>query len=380
MRLLDRYILSSFLIPFSLCFTGFLAIWLVFDLAGNLQDFLEARVSLGFVAYFYLTQLPQIITICLPVGLLLALLYSLSKMSRSNEVIAMLTAGESLGRFMVPLIGVGVVLTGISTFLNYKLAPHADSIKKQLFAEIGRRRDKDTSIQGQLFRNRIANRTWYVLQMPGKPDNRAVLHGLHIMEQVPNGSVKVKWYAETASYDEPAHTWTLTDGKTIRFDPNGDIVSDTAFQTLKITDWTENPWRIASSVFEAQSLSVPELRAYLRFNADFPETALAVYRTQLQNRWALPWQCMAVVFLAAPLGIVYSRRGVLSGVAGAIFGFAAMMFVTSLMMALGKGCRVSPALAAWSPVAIFQLIGFYLLYLKSTNRDFPKLSHLLRFR
>ena len=374
MRLLDKYVLNSFLIPFLLCFLGFLSIWLVFDLGGNLQDFLEARTSVRFVAYFYLTQLPQVTIVCLPVGLLLALLYSLSKMSRSNEIIAMLTAGQSVVRVMVPLILASMVLTGVSTLLNYKLAPHADSIKKQLFAEIGRRRDKDTSIQGQVFRNRMDARTWYVLQMPSKPDNRAVLYGLHIMEQNPEGIVKAKWYARSARFTEATKTWTLTGGKTVRFDANGDVQSEAPFQTLEITGWSENPWRIASSSFEAQSLSVPELRAYLRYNADFPDTALAVYRTHLQNRWALPWQCLVVVFLAAPLGIVYSRRGVLSGVAGAIFFFAFMTFSNSLMMALGKGSRLSPAVAAWSPTVLFLLIGFYLLYLKSTNRELPKFS------
>ena len=372
MRLLDKYILNNFLVPFSLCFVGFLGIWLVFDLGGNLQDFIEAHASVRFVGYFYLTQLPQVTIVCLPVGLLLALLYCLSKMSRSNEIIAMLTAGQSLSRLMVPLVLAGVALTGVSTVLNFKLAPHADSIKKQLFAEIGRRRDKDTSIQGQVFRNRVDFRTWYVLQMPSKPDNRAVLHGLHIMEQTADGDVKTKWYARNAKYNEATKVWTLTGGKIVHFSNNGDIHDETLFQTLDIPGWSENPWRIASSSYEAPSLSVPELRAYLRYNADFPETALAVYRTHLQNRWALPWQCLVVVFLAGPLGIVYSRRGVLSGVAGAIFSFSLMTFSNSLMLALGKGSRVSPALAAWGPTVLFLLIGLYLLFIKSTNRELPK--------
>ena len=109
MRLLDRYIISSFLIPFSLCFFGFLAIWFVFDFAGNVQDFVDARVSAGFIVFFYLTQIPQFAVLCLPVGLLLSLLFATTKMSRSNEIIAMLTAGQSLWRVMLPLVGAGVV-------------------------------------------------------------------------------------------------------------------------------------------------------------------------------------------------------------------------------------------------------------------------------
>ena len=380
MRLLDRYIISSFLIPFSLCFFGFLAIWFVFDFAGNVQDFVDARVSAGFIVFFYLTQIPQFAVLCLPVGLLLSLLFATTKMSRSNEIIAMLTAGQSLWRVMLPLVGAGVVLTGVSTFLNYEMAPHAESYKKQIFAEVLKRKEGLPVIASQFFRNRMENRAWYVVFMPAKPDNNAVLQGLHIMQQDPEGNVQTKWYALHASYREAGQTWTLFSGKTVQFDKEGNVLSETPFEQQDIRGWSETPWRIASSRFDPQSMSVTELRDYLKFNADFPDTALAVYRTHLENRWALPWQCLVVVFLAAPLGIVFSRRGVLSGVGGAIFCFSLMMFSNSLMMALGKGSRVPPLLAGWSPTVLFLLVGFYFFFMKATNRDFPKLSQLFRLR
>ena len=84
-------------------------------------------------------------------------------------------------------------------------------------------------------------------------------------------------------------------------------------------------------------LSVPELEDYLEFNKDFPEVRLAPYRTQLHYRWALPWVCLLVVFIAAPLGIVYSRRGILGGVATAIGLFFSLVFFSSLFVALGQG-------------------------------------------
>jgi LPS export ABC transporter permease LptG len=384
MRLLDRYLLSNFFVPFSLCFGGFLGIWLVFDLSGNVQDFLSAQASFKFIVYFYLTQLPQTMLLCLPVGLLLALLFAMSKMSRSNEIIAMLTAGRSLARLLAPLILAGVLISGVSLALNYKLAPHAEAMRKRLLWELGQTRkksgDKQKTVEGQLFRNRVDYRTWFVSSMPMKPNNKATLHGLHIMQQDAEGNVLVKWYARRATYNETTKTWLLTQGKTVKLDRDGNIVSDTPFSMLQLDGWSENPWRIGSTTFEAQSLSVAELRDYLHYNADFPEAALAAYKTHLQNRWALPWQCLAVVFFAAPLGIVYSRRGMLSGVAGAIFCFAAMLFLNALMMALGKGSRIPPVVAAWSPTLLFLLLGMGLLYCKATNRDLPKLSQLLRFR
>jgi hypothetical protein len=40
-----------------------------------------------------------------------------------------------------------------------------------------------------------------------------------------------------------------------------------------------------------------------------------------------------------------------------------------LFLALGVGDHISPILGAWTPNLIFAVIGLYLLYLRSTNRE-----------
>lgn len=377
MILLDRYLLRSFLVPFLLCFFGFLSIWLVFDLQSNTSDFIDAKVSLGWVALYYLTQAPQFLMMCIPVGLLLALLFCLSKMSRSNEIISMLTAGQSLPRVLLPLIGVGLLLTGVCIALNYSLAPHSDAIKRDLRIRLSRNPGKAATLSGQLFRNRPDRRTWYVTSMPAKADDPdPLLQNVSILEQNEAGAIVAKWYAYTARYRPDVKRWQFFNGKTFQFGADGTLLSAKTFKTLEVNNWSETPWRIVSSNLDPQGLSVPELREYLQFNADFPEAQLAPYRTHLHYRWALPFQCLAVVLFTGPLAIVFSRRGVLSGIAGAIFLFAGMTFFSYLMLAFGKGALLSPALATWSPLLLFSGIGLYLLYLKTTNREIPTPSEL----
>src|SRR5207244_4121725 len=98
MSLLDRYVLRSFLEPFFMCFAGFVSIWLIIDVADNFNDFLDAHASFSQIFGYYVTQVPQTIIMSLPVGLMLALLFSLSRMSRTNELISQLTAGRSVVR------------------------------------------------------------------------------------------------------------------------------------------------------------------------------------------------------------------------------------------------------------------------------------------
>jgi len=372
MRLLDRYVLQNFVIPFLYSTCGFLAIWLVFDLSDNGHDFIEAHVKLTTLAYFYLTQFPQILVICLPVGLLLALLYSLSRMSRSNEIISMLTAGQSVLRVIFPLFIFGLVTACFSLGLNYQLAPHSDQTRKVLMDQITKGRARGDEIDQQLFRNRQDARTWYVQTIEVKQNT---LKGVDISQQDADGNIVTKWFADRAVFNPADKSWTFTRGKQVSFDQQGTILKEDLTwlrSSKRITGWSETVWRIVSTNDDPADLSVPELKEYLTNNADFPEARLAPFRTHYWYRWAVPFQCLVVIFIAAPLGIVYSRRGVLAGVASCIFIFAAMGFIEKFFLALGKGDRVPAFVAAWTSNVVFTVIGCYLLYLRSNNRELPK--------
>ncbi len=124
-RILDRYMLQSFAVPFLYCVLGFLALWILYDLQDNGADFAQARASLGTILDFYVRQMPLMLVLTLPIALMLGLLYSLSRMCRRNEVISMLTAGVSLPRLLLPLMIMGAAATALSTIFNLELAPRA---------------------------------------------------------------------------------------------------------------------------------------------------------------------------------------------------------------------------------------------------------------
>lgn len=370
LRLLDRYLLRSFLLPFLYCLAGFLAVWLIYDLSSSSQDFIENRVPPATIAYFYLTQLPAIALITLPVGLLLALLYSLGRMSQANEILAMLSAGVSLGRILAPFFSVGLAVTGVSLFLNYRLAPQAEAKKDQILAAMdagGGKLEKSAFTLGHLFPNRTGHRLWFIEKMPN--DLVRPLQGVQIEQQDALGALTDKIYAQTAEYDASRRTWTLRGAKLVRYSAEGDVLAESYPASHVISGWSETPWRIASSTLEPEKLSVPELREYIRLNADFSEVQLAPFRTYLAYRWALPWNCLVVVCVSAPLGIVYSRRSVLAGVAASIFLFFVILFMTNLFLALGRGDRLSPFWSAWSPNILFAAVGLVLLRVRALNRD-----------
>src|SRR3984893_5992410 len=368
MRLLDRYVLRYFLQAYFYCIAGFISIWFIFDISDNISTFLEERISRALILKYYLAQAPQILVMRLPVALLLAFLFVLGRMSRSNEIVAMLTSGVSVPRIIAPLLAVGLLTTAGSTALNYSLAPHAEVARKKLLEDTQSRRPQ-LGLMAQIFRNRTDNRTWFI-QMFRPGANKFVT--LHIVQQDANDNITANYIATSAVYHPETKAWELQQVKVVYYGESGNITRMIPYsESLMMTDWSETPFRLSSANLRAEYLSVPEVQEYLHFNSDFPPTLLAPFATHLQYRLALPWMCLVIALIAASLGIGYSRRGILSSVAAAILLAFAMNFTMHLFLALGEGARIPNWAAAWTPNIIFGVIGLVLLYYRATNREPP---------
>jgi lipopolysaccharide export system permease protein len=292
-------------------------------------------------------------------------------MSRANEIVSMLTAGISVPRVLLPLMVVGLLTTGLVLALNYSLAPHAELSRKVFFDNINRGGPRQVRISGQIFRNRTNNRTWFIAHFQ---PNSNKFEGVQVIQQDEHDNIVKNYLASTANYDPAIKVWHFELTKIVQYDAAGNIIHEEFLPTLAIPGWTETPYRLGSANVRAEFLGVPELREYLRFNSDFPETLLAPFHTQLQYRLALPWTCLVVVFMAAPLGIGFSRRGILAGVAIAIVLVFSMHFLIHLFLALVAGDRISPLVAAWMPNVLFAAVGLYLLHLRATNRETPSFN------
>jgi lipopolysaccharide export system permease protein len=370
MTLLDRYLLKKVLLPFFYCVAGFISVWLVWDLSVNLPDFLSGHATPGIIARFYLMQIPSVLVLSIPVGLLLGVLYTLTQMSRRNEIISMLCAGRSLYRIFVPLVALGLVMTGVLAVFNYKLSPQAGALRDSMKEEIKYGTKPDKGLSNHLFRNREDRRLWFLSRLYTETESAS---RMEIIQQNESGVVTEKWYATSAFYLPGSRTWILEQARHVTVDESGNQTSSDSSPRLEIKGWHETPWKIASSTMNAEFLSLPELDDYLRYNAEFPKTRLAPYLTHWHSRWALPWVCLVVIFIAGPMGVVIGRRGIMGGVGTAIGLFAGLIFSSSLFLALGKGDRIPGWVAAWGPLLFFLAIGLYFFWIRATGRELPKL-------
>src|SRR5204863_5393354 len=247
MRRLDRYVTMYFLQAYFYCVAGFISIWFIFDVSDNISTFLDQRISRMLIAKYYLTQVPQILVILFPVALLLALLFSLGRMSRSNEIVSMLTSGVSLPRILAPLLLIGLLTTAASTALNYSLAPHGEYAHKRLLDDPQSSR-RQLGLTAQIFRNRSDNRTWFIQQFyPGEN----VFNTVHVVQQDANDNIVTNYLATRAIYHAETQVWEFQQTKVIHYDSAGNITSTVPYGSLMITDWSETPFRLSSANLRA---------------------------------------------------------------------------------------------------------------------------------
>jgi len=400
--ILDRYLLRQFLGPFLLCSVGILAVWVIYDLQDNGSDFFEARASFGTLLHLYIVQLPQMVVMILPATLLLGLLYSLGKMSKSNEIVSMLSSGRSLLSILSPLLFVGAYTSILCFALNYEWAPQAEAHKDSILDDIEEQRrvnkdskDKNRTIvraediaiaRNQVYPNREANRLWRIRYIPLDLSSKKMA-GVEIIERDPEGNLTKAIYAEKAAWDYLEKQWILrssTQNQVKIFDytkpdKNGNPTWTLEDEHIEV-GWTETPWNIVSEHLDADHLGIPDLGFHLAANADKPVEKLAPFRAHWHYRWALPWHCFVVVVFAAPLGIGLSRRGVLGGVAGAILLFFCLVFLSHLFLVLAQSQIVPAFLGAWITILLLLAVGIFLIYMRSMNKDLPKLNPLTWFQ
>ena len=66
MKLIDKYILRSFLVPTAYCLLTFCMLFIVFDLFDHLSDFIDARTSFPQIVRYYLYILPAMLVFIVP--------------------------------------------------------------------------------------------------------------------------------------------------------------------------------------------------------------------------------------------------------------------------------------------------------------------------
>jgi len=178
-KILDKYILKSFIQPFIATFFIVLfvlvmqALWLAFDeIAGKGIDI---WFILKFLVYLSLTVVPM----ALPIAILLSSIMALGALSEHYEFAAIKSAGISLYRLIRPLVILTIFISGLNFFFLNNVYPWATFKQKNLYLNIKKKKPALALIPGT-FNADIPNYSIYFKEKYGEEEN--LLRGIKISD------------------------------------------------------------------------------------------------------------------------------------------------------------------------------------------------------
>jgi LPS export ABC transporter permease LptG len=374
---LDRYIARQFASIFAICLAALILVWLLIDLSGVISDLRESPNTLATAAKFYAIRSPAILLLLTPYSLLLALLYSLGKLSTDREIIAMLQSGRGLIRISRPILIAGLLASLFCLALNYQWAPIAEGRKDAILDEA--RGIPITEATDVLFHQSDANRLWMIGSFPENYQKGEPLQNVQVTSSNPDNSLRSRLSAKTATWNPTNRSWTFTNAEIGRYQLGKPPIFETPEAPIIRNGWKETPSQLIRPGLPAAYLGLPDLTSWLLANqANGLTIDPAPYLTQWHYRWALPLACLVTVLLGAPLAVHFNRRGPGGGIFLAVVLSALMMLTSNIALSLGESGILPPALSAWLPNLLFALLGLYLFHRRLSGRPiYQTLKRLL---
>lgn len=357
MKILTKYLLNSLIQPLIYLLFGFTLIFIINDLFDNFSDFLESGIPPMDILYYYGLTLPPVIVLVLPACLLLAVLYSLSRLTRHSEIVAMRAGGVSIYRIIIPFISIGLAATLLSAWLNEKIAPDAAYRANQFLEYEKQNRDEST-----FFADNIALKSGSHVWMVSRLDTRDLsMYNVEFIQQQTENGGSVKYQAEKAQWLD-GRWWFM--GVTIqRYDEKGDLLGAPEIVLQKeMRNLEESPQTFMTEIKDPRYLSSAEMRNYLETKKDISAETRARLQVDLHAHMAAPIFCLIVTIIGVPVGAHTGRRGALAGIMSALLLFFGYYILQLLAQALGKQEMIPAWVGGWLPVMVFGGASPFLIY------------------
>ena len=135
MKILEKYILKSFVSSFLFCITLLIVLGIIGDILGFLDDIFKHDIPLGSIMAFYFYLAPFAFVNMLPFACLLSAVYVFNTLSKNHEVTAVVASGLSLWELLRPVLLVTFLFCLVAFIVNDRVVPStmekSNRIKKE---------------------------------------------------------------------------------------------------------------------------------------------------------------------------------------------------------------------------------------------------------
>lgn len=130
LKILDRYLLGKYLASFFFIVLIFSIVAGVVDVGDKIDNYIEEKLSFGFViTEYYLNFIPWINGLLVPLYSLIAVVFFTSRLANDSEFISMIGNGVSFYRILVPYLMGALIIASLSLWFNHLVIPRGNKKK-----------------------------------------------------------------------------------------------------------------------------------------------------------------------------------------------------------------------------------------------------------
>jgi lipopolysaccharide export system permease protein len=354
-RIHDKYVLGGFWRNLLIGFIAFTVIYVTVDVSEKSDDYYDNHATLAEVMSYYAYTLPWIILLTMPISVLLSTVFTLGRLSRENELTALVSSGMPITRIARPILVSAFLISIAALLFSEFLVPFANRRAERIMTvDIEKSRKQESfKYRKNLHYQGEGNRTWFAERY----DIRlSVLLNVVLLEH--EGSRLVRRVdAKKAFWD--GSKWVFMDGAIREFNETGETV--TTFQRREMPQLPEKPDDIAKEEIDPEGMNFLELHDYIdkvrRGGGNVDK-----YLVDLYFKFSFPFTS----FIFAVIGIALSsakRKPSMATGFGLTLLISFMYYgILRVGQSLGHSGVLHPLLGAWMGNLIFIAIGAVLLY------------------
>lgn len=358
LQILDKYLLKQVIVMFLLGVFVFSTIIFASDTFITLiKQISQFGVPFKYALIIIILNLPSVVVLSIPMGVLLATVMVLNKLSLSSEITVMRSCGIGLDRIAKPIFIFAVIMSLFTFLVNETVAPVMSKYSKNtaLYA-LGQKNVPDgrqNFVFKELDSAGYIKRLFYVGY-----SGKKTLNNVTVLDNSKDGTLQVLQAREGKTSPQG---WKFYKGAIYTIDSNGQVMNTTLFEDSLVQFGMDLSKEINKNL--AKEMNFKQLAKYIK-NTELPPLEKNSYKVQLFDKLALPLATVVFVLIGIPLAITPPRVRYNRGFLFSILIIFLFYVIRALSISFGSAGTISPYLAAWLPDIILAVLGGYLYYRK----------------
>lgn len=353
LKKIDFYIIRKFLGTYFYSILLLTVIIIIFDISEKIDDFIEKDAPLRAIIFqYYFNFIPYFVNMFSSLFTFIAVVYFTSRMASNTEIVAMLNAGISFWRILLPYLVSAIFLSLLSFGLMNYVIPFTNrdlrAFEKQYIKNPFRSNEMNLHMQ-------LEPGTYIYVENFNSLANIGYRFSL---EKFDSTGMTLKLKAEMITWDSIQTKWKMSNYVLRKIRPQGETVYK---GTDRDTVMAFTPSDFKVDIEDAKIMTYNQLNNFIDREKMRGSTLTGQFNLEKYKRLTFPFANIVLTFI----GVALSSRKVRGGIGmhlgmgiGIAFTFILLLQVSSVFAIFGN---LPASIALWIPNIIYSIIAIILL-------------------